>query len=269
MVLSITPGYDFGVHEVPTRETLLRQARNMRVSGIGLDQIDASLVGIKSGTSSGTTSASLPSPGWMWADPGGSLWVETDHGAVKLKRAGGGFESVRWAQSYAPEVSPVHPGSPYNSTPADVNQTEGVNLEAGASESVSMWDALFNNSDNGALSQSLMFNAETMASGVTYPRLVGRGITVMHVNGTQSHYDFCLRRPSGVRVLSTTNAWSGGFVSSDSNTILGANKEHWYGIFISPHSGTSLAPAAGTAAMHGTASGWKYDQSVWGPGASI
>lgn len=271
MAINIIPGYDFGVNEVPNRETLLRQARYMKISGIGLDQIDASLVGYKSGTTSGTTSSSLPAPGWMWADPGGSLWIETDHGPVKLHRDGGGFESVRYGQSYSPESSPPWPGSPYRPDAADAiaTQTEGINLGAPASECISLWDELFTDANNGANSESIMWSAETMPSGTTYPRLVGRGLTLGRVIGSASHFDFCCRVPAGMRVIGTNNAWSGAFVVQASNVIGASNKEAWYGIFVCPHSGTSLVGNATRITMHGDCYGWKYDQVVFGPGAAV
>lgn len=271
MAITIIPGYDFGVNEVPNRETLIRQAKFMKISGIGLDQIDATLVGYKSGTTSGTTGSSLPAPGWMWADPSGSLWLETDHGPVKMHRDGGGFESVRYAQSYAPETIDSHPGSPYLADAADstARQTEGVNLGAGASETISLWDEFFSDSNNGVGSNSLMMNAETMPTGTTYPRLVGRGLTLFYVAGSQSHHDFCCRVPGAIRVASTNNHWSGAFITTASNVISGNTKEQFYGVFIAPHSGTSLPVTGSRIDMEGTTFGWKYDQSVSGPGAGV
>ncbi len=268
MALSIEPGHDFGVAEVPTRETLLRTARFLRISGLGLDQVDTALVGLKAGTTSGTTSASLPSPGWLWADPGGSLWVETDFGPVKMKRSGGGFESRRWGSSHQPETPVPRPGHPFQAdvVNAAAQQTDGISLGAGGSEAIGMWDEVFADSTLGSRLVSHMFAAETNSTNESFPRLVGRGITLVYVNGTQTPWDFCIRNAAGFRVIGSTNAWSGAFISSFSNIVSGFSREHWYGVFLAPHSGTSLVSFPSVINMHDTVYGWKFDQAAYGPG---
>lgn len=268
MAITVVPGYDFGVNEVPDRETLLRQARFLQVSGLDLSHIDATLIGYKGGDTSGTTSASLPSPGWMWADPGGSVWVETDHGPVKLHRDGGGFETVRWGQTFAPETAVPRPGHPWSASPAvaGAQHTDGVNLSAGDSGALGMWDEGFIDSANGAVhSRNAMLSAETVATTASFPRLVGRGITLIYIQGTQTPLDFTTRTPAAFRVLTTNNHWSGAFISAFSNVIGGLDREVWYGMFLAPHSGTSHAANV----MHDTCFGWKFDAGLAGPGDAI
>jgi hypothetical protein len=271
MAVSIIPGYDFGVNEVPNRETLLRQAKNVKISGIGLDQIDATLVGIKSGPDSGTTSASLPAPGWLWADPGGSCWLETDHGPVKLKRAGGGFETRRWAQTFAPQTPVPRSGHAYTADPvnAAAQQTEGISLSAGNSEAIGMWDERFVDAADGPNNHSLLWSSETTATGDTYPRLVGRGLTLMHTQGSASPADYCVRAPAGVRAASTNQHWSGAFVTTASNILAGSSRETFFGVFVAPHSGTSFSLSGSRIDLEADCFGWKYDQAVQGPGDAL
>jgi hypothetical protein len=267
---TILPGYDFGVNEVPNRETLCRQARLMKITGVGIGEIDATLVGLKSGTVTGSTDATLPAVGWMWADPGGNLWVSTDHGDVPLKRAGGGFETVRWGNTFAPETPVPRPGHCYNANPNSgiAQHSEGLSLTAGGSEAMPMWDESFDDSSLGPGFRSLGWAAATVGTQASFPRLVGRGLTLMFTNGTQSHQDFMVRMFGGARVLTTTNSWVGAFVTTASNIVQSLTRESFYGLFVAPHSGTSFAVST-RIDVHDTVYGWKYDQAVFGPGAAI
>jgi hypothetical protein len=201
MAVTIVPGYDFGVNEVPNRETLLRQARFMKLSGIGLDQIDATLVGIKAGTTSGTTSSSLPAPGWMWGDPEGSLWVETDHGPVKLKRAGGGWESVRWGQTFSPQVAIPRSGDAYEPDPAAVGaaQTDGLQLPVGDSGALNMWDMIYVDSDGGCVGgRSAMLCAESVPHAL---RRIGADHGLIPSPGGPRYYTHARARHADARRL--------------------------------------------------------------------
>lgn len=97
--MTITPGYDFTVNEVPTRLKLETMTAGMSITGIDISQIAATLIGIKKGD----TSTSLPSEGWLLHDPPGGLWVLTRHGRVHLWRGGwGGLECNRFPCSGNP-----------------------------------------------------------------------------------------------------------------------------------------------------------------------
>lgn len=86
----ITPGYDFGAHEVPTHAKLEQMVDGMSITGIDIDQIDSTLIGIKVGE----TDVSLPAAGWLRSDALNALWVRGTHGDVQIYRANyGGLES--------------------------------------------------------------------------------------------------------------------------------------------------------------------------------
>jgi hypothetical protein len=91
--MTITPGYDFTVNEVPTRAKLESMTAGMSITGIDISQIDTALVGVKQGD----TSTSLPAEGWMLRNAPGQLWVQTRFGRVQLWRGcWGGMETRRF-----------------------------------------------------------------------------------------------------------------------------------------------------------------------------
>lgn len=94
---TIVPGYDFGVTEIPISETLLRQARGLQVSGIGVDELEAGIVGIQSGNVSQVTDSIQvgDTVGTIWISPLGDVWVQEQSGAVKLSRIEYGWETRR------------------------------------------------------------------------------------------------------------------------------------------------------------------------------
>jgi hypothetical protein len=94
---TIVPGYDFGVREVPTVETMLRQANGLKISGITVAELDAGIAGIKSGDDSGTTDALRTSDtvGTLWVSMKGDVWVQEQAGPVILNRIEYGWETLR------------------------------------------------------------------------------------------------------------------------------------------------------------------------------
>jgi len=92
--MQITPGYDFGVNEIPTRAKLEAMTAGMSISGVDISQINVALVGIKY---QAETTTSLPAEGWMAHNAQGGLWVESRYGRVQLWRGGwGGMETRRF-----------------------------------------------------------------------------------------------------------------------------------------------------------------------------
>lgn len=93
MAVTITPGFDFEVNGIPTKELLELMTAGMSITGIDISQIDATLVGMKDEPSS----VSLPSEGWLWLDPMGAIHVKTSDGLVRFYRAQwGGWETNRY-----------------------------------------------------------------------------------------------------------------------------------------------------------------------------
>jgi len=96
MALSITPGYDFTVNEVPTNAKIQLMLTGMQINDIPKGSIDGSLSGVLYGWLTGTTMATLPDEGSILWDISGNMWVKTNTGVVNLWRSGmGGYESVR------------------------------------------------------------------------------------------------------------------------------------------------------------------------------
>lgn len=270
---TIIPGYDFGVNEAPTREAFLRQARLMKASGLEIDSIDATLIGLKSGNS-GTTNASLPAQGWLWADPEGSLWVETSHGPCMLKRAGGGWESVRYGISF-PTGNPAawSPGWKVDadsiSTPS-AQQTDGLNLSNGESGAIRAHHLVFN-AINSVVDSYMFVNATTLVSGDSFPRMVNRGMSFLKQQGTLSEQDKLIRRPGVYSFSTDPNFFKGSYANPESNQIepSGADVEHWYAVGVAPDSGTSLALDGPKIEVKNYIRAWKWGPSIFGPGTTI
>ena len=268
---TIVPGYDFGVHETPTRELLLRQARFLQVSGIGIDSIAATLIGMRNGAS-GSSAASLPAQGWLWSDPEGSMWVKTLHGEVRLKRAGGGYETRRYGRGVAAVTTSVQAGYPIemDTTDATSQQTEGCSYLLGASDCIATFRAFFDDSDNGASHRNTWISAETITSSVSFPRVVGRGMALFVSSGTLSFQAHLITRPSVMRIDSSP-AWFQSYADPSSNNIPSAaqNKEQWYGTSIAPSSGSSVVNDGGIIEVADHLWGWKYDQCCAGAGIQL
>jgi hypothetical protein len=94
--VEITPGYDFGLTEIPTKNKFLQAALGIDIGKIQFEDVDVSLVASYGGEVSGSTGASLPGEGYLWTDPAGNTWIETVDGPVRLNRNDGGWESMRW-----------------------------------------------------------------------------------------------------------------------------------------------------------------------------
>jgi hypothetical protein len=96
MALTITPGYDFGVNEVPTNTKLKLMLDAMQIAGIPKGSVDSGLAGILYGWLTGSTMATLPDEGSMLYDLNGRLFVKSATGVVSLYQSGfGGYETVR------------------------------------------------------------------------------------------------------------------------------------------------------------------------------
>jgi hypothetical protein len=92
---TITPGYDFGVNEIPTRDKFLAQAQGMSVGDISSDILDANFLTLLIGDTSGASGGLLTDQGQLWISPDGSVWGRTGRGDVQVHRAEGGWETNR------------------------------------------------------------------------------------------------------------------------------------------------------------------------------
>lgn len=96
MALSVTPGYDFSVNEIPTNLKMRTAALGLAISGVPLSALQSAVIGLLNGETSGVTGASMPSQGWLWTDPAGNQWVNGASGPLQISRGRGGWESMRW-----------------------------------------------------------------------------------------------------------------------------------------------------------------------------
>lgn len=229
MALTIKPGYDFGVNEVPTRDTLLRQARKLQITGIGLSLIDATLIAQSIQSAS---SPSLPSEGWLWSDGAGNLWVETTNGQCRAHRAQGGWETRRYSWSGA-ATKPGDPGQ----------ISGGANGETLAFASGNDVVAAMN---NGAI-----YNAYPEDSAVSggFTRMCGRGFLDMDAAGTT---DIVRQQVSLMRTLTSGNTWQ--FPHPNYKTVVPTKK-------------TYAATVIGDT--YGRSMGWVYGCNLYGDGANL
>lgn len=113
-MVDVTPGYDFSVNEVPTSANFLKQATGMQISGIGINELEAGVLGIKSGDISNVTDSLQvgETVGTMWISALGDIWVQEQSGPVIMNRIMGGWETRR--AFCAPDSSfpnHINPGS--------------------------------------------------------------------------------------------------------------------------------------------------------------
>ncbi len=127
---TIVAGYDFGPQEIPNRAKLLQMATGLQVRDLDSDRIPGTFIRTLDGDVSGTSGATLPAIGWLWADPGGNLWVEqfsiasgavTNQTSRIIWRAEGGWVSGRWMtlNSFG-----SLPGNPFVGVAGAANNTE-------------------------------------------------------------------------------------------------------------------------------------------------
>lgn len=122
MTISIIPGLDFGVKDVPTRESLIAQAMSLKITNIPISQLDADVAYILTGENSGVSGAIIESTevGTLWCSPAGEMFVQEDSGPVKITRRGGGWDSRRYYHQENQALSgyPYPPGTAVAVAPA-------------------------------------------------------------------------------------------------------------------------------------------------------
>ncbi len=95
MALTITPGLDFGVDELPTKLLLNRQAESLQINGITADKIEGDIIAIVFGDESGVSGADPPDQGWIWVDQQGHRTLGSPRFDARMWSAHGGWESGR------------------------------------------------------------------------------------------------------------------------------------------------------------------------------
>lgn len=107
MALSIIPGKDFSVNEVPTRAKFLEAALGLQIGGIPIDRIEGTIQAIVFGNVTGASGGEPPAEGWIWVDPAGNRVVSASNvnfghptiGAAvdhRMWRSAGGVETARF-----------------------------------------------------------------------------------------------------------------------------------------------------------------------------
>ena len=100
--MNVTPGYDFGTTEIPTKEKLSLMVTGMSITDIGYEQLQTTIIGI---TVTDASQTSLPAEGWLWGDARSNIWLKTRLGMVRVRCAEGGWESLRWPYGVANTAS--------------------------------------------------------------------------------------------------------------------------------------------------------------------
>jgi hypothetical protein len=231
--VEITPGYDFGLTEIPTKNKFLQAALGIDIGKIQFEDVDVSLVASYGGEVSGSTGASLPGEGYLWTDPAGNTWIETVDGPVRLNRNDGGWESMRW----------------HNNTRL-VGQDDargfGVELEGAGGSENSMRFRTIMRSVVGGSGYIVGIATNTASSGPE--RIVGKGIVEMYGGfGFATGSNFW-------KLLFASNAPAAQYVTTDgadaaaywvhygydsAGLPLTAGKEWYHGMLLGPDSGTS------------------------------
>jgi hypothetical protein len=118
---TITPGYDFGATEIPTRDKLLKQATGLQISGIPDENLANTLT--REIISNTTAASNLPGEGALWCDGRGNLWGCTRWGNVQLRRYGGGSTTRRFEVPPGSITSIVRPGNLQSLGASNVNDS--------------------------------------------------------------------------------------------------------------------------------------------------
>lgn len=92
MAMKITPGWDFGVNDVPTAEKLNQMAAGMKIENIPLSQLAGDLISLHTTNGSGVSLGE----GGLWVNDLGELMVNTRFGRLAVVRANGGWETRRY-----------------------------------------------------------------------------------------------------------------------------------------------------------------------------
>lgn len=93
---TLTPGYDFGVNEVPTRDKFLRMARGLTLGDLSEEVIAADFLTVLKGSDTASSGGSPDRVGQLWVAPGGEIWLRGNRGNLQLWRANGGWETNRF-----------------------------------------------------------------------------------------------------------------------------------------------------------------------------
>ena len=168
-LMQVTPGYDFGVNEVPTQGTLQQMLTNMTLTGIAYDGLQSGVIGL---TMTDNSQTSLAAEGWMWVDSRSNIWLKTRNGNVRVRCSEGGWESVRWPYGVNATTSLFGlPGSMANLVEFITNNTLESNvclrLTAGGSGNGATWHL--------GVNQETVPSTATTAPG--YFRTIYRGWT--------------------------------------------------------------------------------------------
>lgn len=183
MAITIVPGYDFGVNEIPTRLLLERQAKDLQITGIPAANIDGTITAIVYGDTSGVSGGQPTAVGWIWVDPGG-------HRNIGISPSGDSQPRVNarmWSSQGGWETSRL--------------LTEGGTPQSAIPDGLHMWasGAPYTVSDQ-RLDMDSSFTTYGMtqvftASPATNTRLLGRGLGVAAVGAQVTESRLRTRRP--------------------------------------------------------------------------
>lgn len=205
MAITILPGYDFSVDEIPTRVLLERMARDLQITGVPAEQFSGTITAVVFGDASGVSGGQPTDVGWIWVDPGGNRVIGVSPSGdsqprenARLWNAAGGWETSRYLVRG-------------NAVPDKVDH--GQHLWQ-TSTAFQIGDLRLNMVADDHIPYG--FAQENLASPVTNGRILGRGLSVALVGSTVAETNLRRRRP-GILTTNTNQATWDTRDSTDSN----------------------------------------------------
>ena len=173
MTISITPGYDFGPNETPTRATLQQAAAGLQITGIPVSSLAAGIIAVHINDT--TAASNLPGEGFLWVDARNNIWGRTGDGDVIVRRYQGGWETNRFKCLGDVGGNPNEPpGVAWIVSTVSANSTSINDMRTARGRQTG---------ETGAQLQPFV-NQETAASSFdTHFRFVGRGPTRFYCPG--------------------------------------------------------------------------------------
>lgn len=244
MALSITPGYDYTVNEVPTKAKFEAAAAGLEITGLDLNVISGTIQAILFGDTTGASGGKPPAEGWIWVDPAGNRNVQfraypgsiapsplstTDTRAdVRMWRAAGGWETSRLlTQGFM----------------AGDSLFFGQHMWVQGSPTFRVRDERL---DMDVDNTFPFVSAHDVASPASSARLVGRGMVFLYVGANVTEYSINTHRPGFL--TDSTNQIGMGIHSQFKQT-----KRFYAGAVLGPAPGSSTVSGGNT---YPYATGW-------------
>lgn len=170
MAARVTPAFDFGEHDRPTKETLMSMVEGMTIDQVALANLATDVVIIV--VNDTTAASNTPVDGSMWVDAKNNLWGRNKWGNVKIKRFQGGLETNRF-------LSTGDGGGSGNALPGQVCAVTTNVAAASAPTSTRLFGSSANGFDTTTV-QIAVAQETTPSNGTTHARFCLLGPTRLH-----------------------------------------------------------------------------------------